>query len=270
MIFDDIPPPPSGPTPSEVPPRRRRRRSSSSAGEEAASRRRRSSSGRSTFREATRLDSPAHVPKDGNSTAWLVVLVLIVLAALGFAWFLQQERSAPYQLPGEAPSAELLSFVDPILAPLETGTTGYSPESLSRLPSSFRAEREKLNLDDQDIYGTAATIAQILQEALEDRTRHMERLVKLGSPVEGMAPDPAARTDLPETERRHLELAVGISWQRNSVTYRNRVEELWYRLLRLEQGRFRLGSAPQSMMPEIPSSLEGGVSPPASVETEKP
>ena len=102
-----------------------------------------SSSGRSTFREATRLDSPAHVPKDGNSTAWLVVLVLIVLAALGFAWFLQQERSAPYQLPGEAPSAELLSFVDPILAPLETGTTRYSPESLSRLPSSIRAEREK-------------------------------------------------------------------------------------------------------------------------------
>jgi hypothetical protein len=91
-----------------------------------------------------------------------------------------------------------------------------------------------------------------LQEALEDRARHIERLVKLGSPVEGVAAGQEARPDLPEAERRHLELAVGISWQRNSVTYRNRVEELWYRLLRLEQGRFRLGSAPQSMMPELP------------------
>jgi hypothetical protein len=41
---------------------------------------------------------------------------------------------------------------------------------------------------------------------------------------------------------------------------------LWYRLLRLEQGRFRLGSAPQSMMPP----LKGGLSAPASVETPTP
>jgi hypothetical protein len=64
-----------------------------------------------------------------------------------------------------------------------------------------------------------------------------------------VGPSPGARTDLPETERRHLELAIAISWQRNSGTYRNRVEELWYRLLRLEQGRFHTGSAPSSMMP---------------------
>ena len=182
------------------------------------------------------------------------MLVVLVLASLGFAWFLQQERSAPYQLGGEAPSSRLLPFIDPILAPLETGATGYSAESLAELQSAFRTEREKVNMDDQQIYATAATIAQILEEALADRDRHMERLVKLGSPVQGVAPDPQARTDLPETERRHLELAVGISWQRNSGTYRNRVEELWYRLLRLEQGRFRLGSAPQSMMPEIPAT----------------
>ncbi len=181
------------------------------------------------------------------------MLVLLVLAALGFAWFLQQERSAPYQLAGEAPSARLLPFIDPILAPLETGATGYSAESLAELQSAFRTEREKVNRDDAEIYNNAATIAQILEEALEDRNRHMERLVKLGSPVQGMSPDSQARTDLPEIERRHLELAVGISWQRNSVTYRNRVEELWHRLLRLERGRFQSGSASASMVPPNPS-----------------
>jgi hypothetical protein len=254
VIFDDIPPPSSGPSPSDPSSRRRRRRSgsSSSAGESSSRRRRRSS--RSSFQEASRLDELPGRPVDRNNTAWLWVLVLLVLAALGFAWFLQKERSAPYQLSGEAPSAGLLPCIDPILAPLETGTTGYGAASLAELQTAFRAERQKVNLDDQEIYGTAATIAQILEEALEDRTRHMERLVKLGSPVEGMPPDPGARTDLPESERRHLELAVGISWQRNSGTYRNRVEELWYRLLRLEQGRFRLGSAQPSMMPELPTA----------------
>jgi len=254
VIFDDIPPPAGAQPPSEGPSRRRRRRrSSSSSGEELPPRRRRSGS-QSTFREASRLDRPLRTAKDGNNTAWLVVLVLLVLAALGFAWFLQQERSAPYQLPGEAPSAQLLPFIDPVLAPLETGTTGYSPQSLGELQTAFRAERQKVNLDDQEIYGTAATIAQILEEALADRERHMERLVKIGSPVEGVELSLGARTDLPETERRHLELAIGISWQRNSGTYRNRVEELWYRLLRLEQGRFRMGSAPQSMIPELPAT----------------
>lgn len=192
-------------------------------------------------------------PSDRNTTAWLWVLALLVLAVLGFAWFLQQERSAPYQLADEAPSGRLLPFIDPILAPLETGAAGYSPESLAALQSAFRTEREKVNLDDEEIYASAATIAQILQEALEDRDRHMARLAKLGSPVQGVSPDPEARQDLSENERRHFEAAVGISWQRNSGTYRNRVEELWYRLLRREQGRFRLGSAPASMIPELPA-----------------
>jgi len=254
VIFDDMPPPAGAQPPSDGPSRRRRRRrSSSSSGEELSPRRRRSGS-QSAFREGSRLDRPLRTAKDGNNTAWLVVLVLLVLAALGFAWFLQQERSAPYQLPGEAPSAQLLPFIDPVVAPLETGTIGYSPQSLAELQTAFRAERQKVNLDDQEIYGTAATIAQILEEALADRERHMERLVKIGSPVEGVELSLGARTDLPETERRHLELAIGISWQRNSGTYRNRVEELWYRLLRIEQGRFRMGSAPQSMMPELPAT----------------
>lgn len=253
MIFDDAIPPQPDPAP-EFSRRRRRRRSSSGSGGDNSSGHRRRRSGSSSFREASRLDPPTHEPRDNNHTAWLWVLGLLVVAVLGFAWFLHQERSAPYQLPGEAPSARLMPFIDPILAPLETGTTGYSAENLAELQSAFRAEREKLNRDDQEIFTTAATIAQILQEALEDRSRHLERLVKLGSPVQGVAPDPQARTDLSETEHRHLELAVGISWQRNSGTYRNRVEELWYRLLRLEQGRFRTGSAPQAMTPEIPTA----------------
>ena len=182
------------------------------------------------------------------------MLALLALAVLGFAWILQQERRAPNELPGPAPSTRLLPFIDPILAPLEAGTAGYSAASLEELQSSFRAGRDQLGFDDGDIHGTAATMAQILQEALEDRDRHVERLLRLGSPVEGATPDPAARTELTEQERRHLELAVAISWQRNSGTYRNRVDELWYRLLRLEQGRFRSGSASPAMMPDLPPS----------------
>jgi hypothetical protein len=254
VIFDDLNQPAHESSGAEPSRRRRRRSSSPSSGEESSRRRRRSSS-RSSHRDDLRNAEPFRTaPPNRNTAAWLWVLALLVLAVLGFAWYLQQERSAPYQLSGEAPSSRLLPFIDPILAPLETGATGYSAESLAELQSAFRTEREKVNLDDQDIYATAATIAQILEEALEDRDRHMERLVKLGSPVQGVAPESSARTDLPETERRHLELAVGISWQRNSGTYRNRVEELWYRLLRLEQGRFRGGSAPQSTMPDLPTS----------------
>jgi hypothetical protein len=246
MIFDDDNPPvppPGSPEPS----RTRRRRSSS--GSESSGRRRGGSS--SSFREAVRLDDLPRSRPDGNAKAWLWVLGLLVVAALGFAWFLQQQRGTLRILPGEAPSTKLAPFVDPILAPLETGLSGYSKESLAEVQSTFRTEGEKVGIDDREIYTTAATMAQILEEALDDRDRHMERLVKLGVPLTGMASDPPVRTNLPETERRHLELAVGISWQRNSGTYRNRVEELWYRLLRLEQGRFRLGSGPQSMMPEL-------------------
>ena len=175
---------------------------------------------------------------------------MLLVATLGFTWFLQQERPASRPLQGDAPSTKLAPFIDPILAPLETGVTGYSNEGLADLQSEFRLEGEKTGPDDREVYGTAATMAQILQEALDDRERHMERLVKLGVPLAGMVPDPQAPTDIPETERRRLELAVAVSWQRNSGTYRNRVEELWYRLLRLEQGRFRPGSA---TMPEQPA-----------------
>ena len=246
MIFDESDQPPV-PASSVEPARRRRRRASS--GSESSGRRRKGK-GSSSFSEAVRFDDLPSFRSDGNAKAWLWVLALLVLGTLGFAWFLQMDRSTPRPLEGDAPSTKLLPLIDPILAPLETGPTGYSAEYLAELQSSFQADQEKIDLADREVYATAATMAQILQEAVEDRARHIERLIKLGSPVEGVAPAQDARTDLPETERRHLELAVGISWQRNSGNYRNRVEELWYRLLRLEQGRFNLGSGPHSMMPE--------------------
>jgi hypothetical protein len=240
MIFDDLNQSAREPAPAEHARRRRRRR--------------RSSGSSSSFRQAAKLAEPRDERSDGNAAAWLWVLGLLVIAALGFAWYLHQERSAPIKLSGDAPSTMIMPFIDPILAPLETGLDGYSSETLSSVEASFRAERAKANLDDQDVFAAAATMVQILGEADADRRRHIERLLKLGSPVLGMPAEPAARTDLGEAERKHLELAVGVSWQRNSVTYRNRVEELWYRLLRLEQGRFRGGSAQQSMMPDLPTS----------------
>jgi len=254
MIFDDVnqPEPPREPAPPESSRRRRRRRSSS--GDESSGRRRRRSSSSSSFRDAMRFDEPRAERSDGNTIAWLWVLGLLIAAVLGFAWYLHQERSGVGPLSGEAPSTRLMPFIDPILAPLETGATGYSAGSLAELQKTLREERAKLNRDDQEVHGTAATIAQILEEARADRERHMQRLANLGSPVAGVSPDSSVRTDIGEAERKHLELAVGISWQRNSVTYRNRVEELWYRLLRLEQGRFRGGSAPLSMMPELPTA----------------
>jgi hypothetical protein len=242
MIFDDLNQQPAREPASAEPSRRRRRRRRSSSGSN------------SSFREAVKLAEPRRERSDGNAAAWLWVLGLLVAAVLGFAWYLHQERSAPTKPSGDAPSTMIMPFIDPVLAPLETGLDGYTSESLSSVESSLRAERAKANLDDQDVYAAAATMVQILGEADADRRRHIDRLLKLGSPVLGMPADPSARTDLGEAERKHLELAVGVSWQRNSVTYRNRVEELWYRLLRLEQGRFRGGSAPQSMIPELPAS----------------
>jgi len=250
MIFDESDQPPAPPTSAE--PSRRRRRRRSSSGSESSGRRR--GKGSSSFSEAVRLDDPPRSRTDGNAKAWLWVLGLLLVATLGFTWFLQQERPTSRPLQGEAPSTKLAPFIDPILAPLETGVTGYSNEGLADLQSEFRLEGEKTGPDDGEVYGTAATMAQILQEALEDRERHMQRLVKLGVPLAGMVPDRQARTDLPETERRRLELAVAVSWQRNSGTYRNRVEELWYRLLRLEQGRFRPGSATMPEQPDETSS----------------
>lgn len=241
MIFDDIN------HPSRDEDRRvSARRGSDYRQEQPASRhsgRRKKRRRSKSFEQATRLQHPDYRHRDRGNIAWLWVLGLLVMAAIGFGWYLHQDRSAPFQLSGEAPTTLLVPYIDPILAPLETGATGYSAESLSELASRFHSEREKLNLDDKEIFATAITITQILQEALEDRGRHIERLLRLGSAVEGASIDPAeVRVGISEAERKHLELAVAISWQRNSVTYRNRIEELWARLLRMEYGRFRVGS----------------------------
>ena len=243
MIFDDVNR--SAPAPDDSSLRRRHRsRRRHGDGEERRSRR------RSTFESASKFSGQARDRGDRSTAAWLSMLAVLVIAVGGFALYLQHEKSSRTPLPGEAPSTLLLPFIDPFLAPLEMGTPGYEPEALDRVVAGLQSARSSANRDDSEVYSVAGTIASILREALEDRTRHLQRLVDLGSPVIGMseggAPKNAAMT---ETQKQHLELAVGVSWQRNSVTYRNRVEELWYRLLRLEQGRFRGGSASAAMVP---------------------
>lgn len=260
--------------------RRSRRRRSTSSKEDGFSghdsveghhhRQRASSSGRSRFEKAASLEEVPRQRGDANHIAWLWVLGLLVILTLGFGWYLQQEKSGVNHLIGDPPSARLEPLIDSLLAPLEIGQPVIQAEALEELEKLFRDARETARLDDKDIFATAATLAQILREAAEDRERHSKRLLKLGSPVSGYFPDPSARTDLPEAERKHLELAVSISWQRNSVQYRNRVEELWRRLLRFEQGRFQSSGAPPTLWPASASQLEGGFSSPAPVQTQIP
>lgn len=228
--------------------RRRRRRSSPSSGSQGTSRRR----SRSSFRDATLLpDRQPREEQDRSPAAWLAVLGLLVVCAAAFAWYLHQERSGLRMLGGEAPSEALVPFIDPILAPLETGESGFSPESLSELAARFRSEKEGVGIDDKEIYSIAATVAEILREAVEDRSRHIERLVRIGVPVQNSNPDDGiASARLTESERKRLEVAVGISWHRNSGAYRNRIEELGMRLVRLEQGRFRSAAATEPVPAE--------------------
>lgn len=244
MIFDDVNR--SGESPRSG---RQRRRS----GDGTTSRRR-----RSRFETASRIASDDRHRGDRSTAAWLGVLGLLVVAAFGFGLFLQQQKSGGSTLWGEAPGKRLVVFVDPILAPLETGTSGYDPAELEKVIEALQGERNTVGLDDKEIYSTAITLADILREAADDRTRHLQRLVELGSPVIGMSGGEApARTDLSEVARRHHELAVDVSWQRNSGTYRNRAEELLARLTRLEKGRFRSpasasAASPDNHAPQIP------------------
>lgn len=214
---------------------RRRRRSSGRRSRDDAKNR------RSSFQSASRL-STGPVPSDRNTRAWLWVMGLILLGAAAFTVFLHHEKGSAVVLPGEAPSNQLEIFVDPLLAPLETGAGGYDPARLAAVSGQIAAARAGVGLDDREIYNNAGTLAAILQEAADDRARHLQRLVDLGSPVLGLSDGKApARTDLAENARRHHELAVAVSWQRNSGTYRNRIDELMARLVRLESGRFRSG-----------------------------
>ena len=256
MIFDDPIQPPSDREVSTSSSKRRSSRSSrgGKAGQSTTRRRRRNSS-ESTFARATHLEPPADSVMDRGSMAWLWVLGLLVLVTIAFTWFLAQERGSPRTLSGEAPSSLLLPYFDPSLAPLETGSSGYRSQSVAELGRLFQSEREGVNLDDQEIYRTAETIADFLEEALEDRYRHLERLLRLGTRVAGMPFDPAAPTTFSGIERRHHEAAVGVSWQRNSLNYRNSIENLWSKLLRLEKNRFVAGSAPHSMVGDAASQV---------------
>lgn len=227
MIFDNVDPPPP-PDSSGV---RRRRSSREERPESVPGRRRRPSS----FEQASRLPGDARIPSDRNTRSWLWVLGILIAAVLGFSWFLQEQKSSSSIVPGDAPSVLLSAYIDPVLAPLVTGVSAYGSESLSELGARFRADRTKVNRDDQEIYTTAATIADLLREATEDRSRHLQRLQDLGTKERDVSKAPG----LSKTERQHLELAIDVSWQRNSGGYRNRVEELWARLLRLEHGRFQ-------------------------------
>lgn len=245
MIFDDIKP--SASPRDEVP---RRRRSSRRHHERESAHRRT----RSSFESASHFSDGGRDRGDRSTVAWLSMLAFLVLVAGGFAFYLQQEKSRRTLLPGDAPSTLLLPFIDPVLAPLETGNIGYDPEALNRVAADLQAAKNAANLDDGEVFGVGGTIASILQESMQDRARHLQRLVDLGAPVIGMSEGSAPENpDMNETQKQHLELAVGVSWQRNSGTYRNRVEELWYRLLGLEQSRFRGGSASAAMVPSIPA-----------------
>jgi hypothetical protein len=245
MIFDDI----NRPAPPREE-RSRRRRSQSRHREQDNSRRRR----RSSFESASNFSGEVRDRGDRSTVAWLSMLAVLVLAVGGFALYLQQEKGSRTPLPGVSPSGRLLPFIDPVLAPLETGNVGYEPEALNRIAAELQAAKETAGRDDQEVYAVGGTIASILQESVQDRARHLQRLVELGSPVSGLSeggqPSDPAKS---ETQIRHLELAVGVSWQRNSVAYRNRVEEMWYRLLHLEQDRFRGGSASAAMVPPLPT-----------------
>lgn len=221
MIFDEpIPRPDSGPPRRRV----RRRRAGGSSREDG----RRSSSrrGGGTFEKAVRLQEPIRDADSRDNTAWLWVLGILIVAAVGFAFYLHSVRSVPYRLPGEAPTTRLAPFVDPILAPLAVGAAGYDTEALDALASQFRRERENAPKGDAAVFSAAVSITESLREALVDRDRHLQRLMDIGP-------------EHSETERKHLELAVDVSWQRNSTAYRNGIERAWMRLQQLEQGRFR-------------------------------
>lgn len=233
MIFEDA----KHRSGSDAPLRRRKSGRGRQSG--APVRRRR----RSSFQSASTLSAAVPDRSDRSTAAWLWVLGLLLLAAAGFAAFLQYHKGGAATLPGQAPSEQLLVFIDPILAPLETGVGGYDAESLGVVAGQIAAARSAVSLDDGEIYSIAGALLGLLQQAAEDRARHLQRLVDLGSPVLGLSDGGVpARADLSESSRRHHELAIAVSWQRNSGTYRNRVDELLVRLLRMESGRFRPGA----------------------------
>lgn len=218
---------------------RRRRRRSSGEGREGGGRRRRR---RSNFDAATYLPDRPSTRDHGSSRAWFWVLGLLILAALGFGFALHIRQSASQPLGGDPPSSSLQPFVDPVLAPLETGMAGCPQGALEGLERRLQVERARAGAPDQEIYRLASVITRLLADAEADRAKHLERLAEL----EKQSP-----SELPAYKRQQFAAAVSVSWQRNSVEYRNRLEELWIRLSNVETGRF--GVAP-TLMDQPPGS----------------
>jgi hypothetical protein len=166
----------------------------------------------------------------------LMVICILTLCLVLLPKIFQRDDSSSAILPalilGEPPSVQLAPCFAPILAPLKEGASLCDSETISRVLSSLRAGGIDAADIDKEIYSTAVDTALVLQEALEVRNRHLEKLAKSGD------------SDLAGNERQHLDLAVDVSWRRNVETYLNRSQKLFLRLLRLEKNRFRSESAP--------------------------
>lgn len=229
MIFDDI----NTPSVSDAP--ARRRRSSARRGDIPS---RRHPHSRKDSRRAS-VGEIRDNRSDHSTLAWLVVLGLLVALALGSTVFLHRQKNSAVTLPGEAPSPQLAEMIEPILAPLATGPVDYET-TLTKLSSEWQKTRASVSLEDKEIYTTADTLTGILQEAAADRARHLQRSESLES---------SANPTMTETARRHHELAIDISWQRNTSIFRLRVEELILRLQSLERGRFRAASISSEKTP---------------------
>ncbi len=197
--------------------RRRRRKGSSSA----------SSSSRGSLGRKD-LERFAEKERHRTNTFWVGMLVLLIVAALGFGAWMHFRQVQKEPLAMEAPSTSLEGFFDPVFAPLETGPLPYDFHRMEELAEEFRQQAERVGIDDRDIFTTAIALCGVLRDAIEDRATHLEKLARI------------AEAEPDANKVRHLELAVSVSWQRNSASFRDKAERLWTKLAQLEAGRFRV------------------------------
>lgn len=174
-----------------------------------------------------------------NTRLWVGVLVLLVVAALGFGWGMNLRQSSYAPLAGVSPTSTLHPFVDPILAPLETGMAGCPQGALAEVEARFQARRAEVAPENQEVCRLGGVVARLMSDAEADRIKHLERLAEL----EKQSP-----TELPQYKREQFTSAISTSWRSNSAEYRNRLEELWVRLSALETGKF--GTTPTLLAPE--------------------
>lgn len=168
----------------------------------------------------------------------LMVTVVLALCLILLPKVFQRDNRTPEELPplivGDPPSVQLAPCFSPILSPLDEGASSCDSGSISRMLLNFQVNRGDATEADKPVYSTAADTASVLREALQDRNRHLEKLAKL------------AAGSIADSKRQHLALAIGVSWQRNAQSYRNRIRELFLRLLSLEKDRFSSDSASAS------------------------